>query len=223
MKFAQIVFVVVVCIYTVSAKLACETVSGTGLDNDPRWKTMETSCTQLMKNQVQAELNAAITYLAMGAHFSQDTVNRPGFSKMFFESANEERDHAIKIIDYLLMRGELTRDIHQLIMNPYPAKSTLHWDNGLSALRAALTLEVSVTRSINDIVKMCEQPPQNGENDFHLVDYLTGEFLDEQYKGQRDLAGKLSTLEKMINSTYGDLGEYLFDKKLLHGEVPTLV
>lgn len=37
---------------------------------------------------------------------------------MFFESASEERDHAIKIIGYLLMRGGLTKDISQLIRDP---------------------------------------------------------------------------------------------------------
>lgn len=37
---------------------------------------------------------------------------------MFFESASEERDHAIKIIGYLLMRGGLTKDIGQLIRDP---------------------------------------------------------------------------------------------------------
>lgn len=42
-------------------------------------------------------------------------MNRPGFAKIFFDSASEERDHAIKIIGYLLMRGGLTKDISQLI------------------------------------------------------------------------------------------------------------
>lgn len=50
------------------------------------------------------------------------------------------------------------------------------------------------------------------------MDYLSGDFLDEQYKGQRDLAGKLTTLGKMIK-TQEHLGEFLFDKKLLNGEV----
>jgi len=45
-------------------------------------------------------------------------VNRPGFAKIFFDSASEERDHAIKIIGYLLMRGGLTKDISQLIRDP---------------------------------------------------------------------------------------------------------
>jgi ferritin heavy chain len=37
---------------------------------------------------------------------------------MFFESASEERQHAIKIIGYLLMRGKLTSDVGQLIRDP---------------------------------------------------------------------------------------------------------
>lgn len=47
-----------------------------------------------------------------------------------------------------------------------------------------------------------------------LVDYLTGDFLEEQYHGQRDLAGKISTLDKLM-ITQGPLAEFLFDKKLL--------
>lgn len=50
------------------------------------------------------------------------------------------------------------------------------------------------------------------------MDYLTGEFLTEQYIGQRDLAGKISTLGKMMTA-HGTLGEFLFDKKLLNNEV----
>jgi ferritin heavy chain len=51
---------------------------------------------------------------------------------------------------------------------------------------------------------------------------LTGEFLEEQHKGTRDLAGKLATLSKMTKSVGTDkyhLAEFLFDKKLLNGEV----
>lgn len=47
-----------------------------------------------------------------------------------------------------------------------------------------------------------------------LVDYLTGVYLEEQYKGQRELAGKVSTLKKMMKN-HGQLGEFLFDKQLL--------
>lgn len=53
---------------------------------------------------------------------------------------------------------------------------------------------------------------------FQLVDYLSGDFLEEQYKGQKDLASKISTLGKMLDN-FGALGEFLFDKKLLYGEL----
>ncbi|XP_060855749.1 LOW QUALITY PROTEIN: ferritin heavy chain [Metopolophium dirhodum] len=180
------------------------------------WITMVDPCTKKMKEQVQEELTAAMTYFAMGAHFSKDTVNRPGFAKIFFDSASEERDHAIKIIGYLLMRGGLTKDISQLIRDPQPLSEA--WTDGLSALKDALKLEAHVTRKIRDIATTCEEPGRDGQdfNDYHLVDWLTGDFLTEQYEGQRDLAGKISNLGKMLEA-HGALGEFLFDKKLLNG------
>jgi ferritin heavy chain len=187
------------------------------------WIDMADPCIKLMESQVKIEMEAAMKYLAMGAHFARDTINRPGFSKFFFESASEEREHAIKIIEYLLMRGQLTNDVSKLLKYPLTINNThpmrQEWNNGEEALAEALKLEAQVTRSIRDIIITCEDPkPTSSFNDYHLVDYLTSDFLDEQYKGQRDLAGKVSTLGKMMHA-HGPLGEFLFDKKLLNGEV----
>ncbi|KYM77664.1 Ferritin subunit [Atta colombica] len=159
---------------------------------------MTDPCTKLMESQVKTEMEAAMKYLAMGAHFARDTINRPGFSKFFFESASEEREHAIKIIEYLLMRGQLTNDVSKLLKYPLTTNNTnpirQEWNSGEEALTDALKLEAQ------------------------LVDYLTTDFLEEQYKGQRDLAGKISVLGKMMQA-HGPLGEFLFDKKLLSGEI----
>jgi ferritin heavy chain len=43
---------------------------------------------------------------------------------------------------------------------------------------------------------------------------LAGDFLDEQYKGQREIAEKITTLTRML-ANQGSLGEFLFDKTLL--------
>ena len=182
-------------------------------------------CVRMLESQVKMEIGAAMTYLSMGAHFARDTINRPGFSKFFFEAASEEREHAIKIIEYLLMRGQLTGDIGKLLKFPLKPICDEQWTSGLFALQEALKLEANVTRSIRNIIIECENPKSSDPksqkklmNDYHLVDYLSGDFLDEQYKGQRDIAGKLSTLGKMIQS-HEKFGEFLFDKKLLNGEV----
>lgn len=177
------------------------------------WKTMVDECFEMMKGQVQMELNASMTYLAMGSHFLQDKVNRPGFAKFFLDSASEERQHALKLLEYLLMRGKLTdhSEFVNIINDPKPEGT--RWRNGAEALKEALELETKVTKSINKIIITCEEPP-NKFNDYHLVDWLTADFLDEQYKGQRDLAGKYSTLSKMMKE-HSALGEFLFDKTLL--------
>lgn len=211
--FNAFVFALCVCICTAD-NLKC-TIKPTNIPQ--AWRTMVSPCTKILEAQVKVEIEAAMTYFAMGAHFMQDTVNRPGFSKFFIESANEEREHAIKVIEYLLMRGQLTSDVSNLLKFPLkPIRE--EWNSGIEALTDALNLEAQVTSSIRDIIITCESPKNIPFNDYHLVDYLTGDFLEEQYKGQRDLAGKISTLGKMMES-HGPLGEFLYDKKLLNGEV----
>ena len=121
------------------------------------------------------------------------------------------------------MRGELTSDIGNLLK--FSVKPPNDWKSGLFALKEALKLEADVTFSLRNIIAKCENSTvsdakfnRKATNDYHLVDYLSGDFLEEQYKGQRDLAGKITTLSKMLKSQK-HLGEFLFDKKLLNGEV----
>lgn len=76
---------------------------------------MSRGCIKEVRRQIQAEIDASMQYLAMGAHFSQSTINLPGFSEFFFKAAGEEREHATKLIEYLLMRGQLTDDVSNLI------------------------------------------------------------------------------------------------------------
>jgi len=199
--------------------LHCEAPNPT-LPNE--WIDMSSGCTKAVRDQIQKEIDASIQYLAMGAHFSRDTINRPGFAEFFFNSAKEEREHAQHLIDYLTMRGQLTGEISSLITVPHPARQ--RWDNGVDALTDALNLEAQVTKSIKGVIEKCESDTvteSNGNgnkkikvNDYHLVDYLTGVYLEEQHKGQRELAGLLSTLSKMMKHN-GEIGEFLFDKTLL--------
>lgn len=76
---------------------------------------MSIGCKKSVRGQIQEEINASMQYLAMGAHFSQSTINLPGFAEFFFKAAAEEREHATKLIEYLLMRGQLTDDVSTLI------------------------------------------------------------------------------------------------------------
>lgn len=145
---------------------------------------MHKPCMNAVRSHVAEELKAGLQYMAMGAHFSKDRINRPGFANLFFKAASEEREHAIKLIEYLLMRGQLISGVTNMI--PYQVSSrslsyssstnqiqeltsnlTTTWTNGASALGAALNLEASVTDRIRTLIKLCE-----GDSDFN--DYHVG-------------------------------------------------
>ncbi|KAJ8961779.1 hypothetical protein NQ318_021380 [Aromia moschata] len=213
MKYIVVAVLLACSVALGSAVLQCEHKKP---DIPSDWIDMVDPCIRKMRGQIEEELKAAMQYMAMGAHFSKDTINRPGFAKMFFEAASEEREHAIKLIRYLLMRGELTSNVSELIKRNLMPKTT-SWTSAVSALKDALNLETTVTKKIREVIKVCEDNPTN-YNDYHLVDYLTGDFLDEQYHGQREIAGRVSTLEKLMEK-HGALGEFLFDKKILDGAV----
>lgn len=187
--------------------------TGVKLEENYVWDNLHESCVNALHGQIKKEFDASIVYLKYAAYFAQEKINLPGFEKFFFHAAGEEREHGIKLIEYSLMRGK------------EPVKNTFELDystkvpdgtTGLSALENALAKEQEVTLSIRNLIKVCE----SDNNDYHLVDYLTGEYLDEQHKGQRELAEKIATLKKMTGNSKDPkaqkegrkLAEFLFDK-----------
>uniref|UniRef100_A0A2M3ZZV5 Ferritin n=1 Tax=Anopheles triannulatus TaxID=58253 RepID=A0A2M3ZZV5_9DIPT len=177
------------------------------------WNYMHTNCSSKLHDQINMEFGASLFYLQYAAYFAQYKVNLPGFEKFFFNAASEEREHGIKLIDYALMRGLAPiNNKFNLASSFDKANIVLEAGEGgsmaLTALEKALAKEQEVTKSIRELIKICE----GDLNDYHLVDYLTGEFLDEQHEGQRDLAGKIAMLKKML-ITNPHLGAYIFDKQ----------
>ncbi|XP_055904075.1 ferritin subunit [Eupeodes corollae] len=195
----------------ISADLECSIPLDEKAEIPQGWINMTKVCTNALKKQIQTEIGASYEYLEMAAYFSQDIVNRPGFAEHFFKSAREEREHGLKLIEYLTMRGgDLQEGVHKLISVPYKEENYEIKFDGVSALKHAVEMETAVTKSIRALIETCESE----NNDYHLVDYLTGVYLEEQLKGTRELAGKLTTLKKMQNS-HGQLAEFLFDKQLM--------
>ncbi|HNS07889.1 MAG TPA: ferritin [Anaerolineaceae bacterium] len=59
---------------------------------------------EAMNDQIKHELYSAYFYLSMSAYC--ETENLPGFAKWLKVQAEEEQEHAMKLYDYLLDRGE---------------------------------------------------------------------------------------------------------------------
>lgn len=243
-KLGSLLLIAAFCSFSSVFALDCKKHVPDNTFPDNEFADMGDKCVEATEEQIKMEIRASLKYLKMGAYFAKDSVNRPGFAKLFFDAASEEREHAYKLIEYLSMRGrylsgkgvqsaggsipninifELVKEaeadsvivkgeqVNLAPLTPDLSKSE-KTTSGLIALQNALKLEKVVTESIRGLVKSCEGEPFNH---YHFVDYLTGEFLDEQYKGQRDLAGKVSTLAKMVSAEGSMLADFLFDKQLL--------
>jgi len=167
------------------------------------------TCIHALTKQVRMEFEASLQYLLMAAHFSQDTYNLPGVAKLFWEHADEERDHAKQFISYLRLRGAQENDFFQ----GSPIKPTLaknQWGSVSEALRDALKMEKAVSGSMKEMIDLCSQ---GGEDDPHAADWLTSTWLEEQLNGQRHLAGLINSLES-FSRDHNDLGEWMFDKEI---------
>ena len=138
-------------------------------------------------------------------------MNLLGFSKMFFEHADEERTHGKTFIDYLRMRGDAETNIVEGPINPIFGKNS--WSDGEEALRDALSMEKAVSASMKQMIDVCDG---DEGHDYHAADWLTGNWLEEQLNGQRKLAGQINSLSS-FRRDHESLAVWMFSNALLEG------
>lgn len=152
-----------------------------------------------INKQINMELNAHYQYLALAAYYDQDDMALKGFVKLFKEFAEEEHEHAWKLIKYQNVRGG--RVVFSAINRPVQQD----WATPLAAIEFVLDLEKQVNQSLLDLHKVASD-----HNDPHLTNYLEEEFLKEQVESINKLSKHHTNLQRV-----GDgLGIFVFDKEL---------
>ena len=134
----------------------------------------------LLNQQIQNELKAASQYMAIAVYFESESL--PALAGFFFRQADEEREHAMKFVHYLLDAGA----------NPLiPGIPNLRndFESAADAVQCALDGELEVTRQINNLV---------GESTKHN-DYMTHTFLQWFVTEQLEEVSTMSTLLDTIN------------------------
>jgi len=183
-------------------------------------------CALAIEDHIKYELNAAFTYFAMGAYFAQESINRPGIAKFLFGAASEERSHAILMLEYLNKRGIPLEGKHKSYEfdNDNFNNHKLNKLVGVSykdALTHALNMELDVTQRIYKVIEKCDK-------DYHGADVFTNPILDEQHEGVRHLQGAIKVLNNLEEGQelmgtkaeeFKKYAEYIFDMKLLKGEI----
>jgi len=115
--------------------------------------------------QIGHELAANLQYVSIAAYFQQRHL--PLLAKLFFAQAEEERQHAMKFVNYLLdVKGEL--------QIPTITAPTISFASTQEAVAAALTWEREVTAQITGLMDHAVK-----ESDYLAQSFLQW-FVDEQ-------------------------------------------
>lgn len=129
-----------------------------------------------LSEQVGHELNASQTYLAMACQF--DSLGLKALAGHFRKQTEEEREHALKILDYLLeVGGDVS--LGELAAPKSSYKSVR------AAIEAALSHEKRVTDQIHALVALADK-----ENDYATRSFLQW-FVDEQVE-------EISSMEHLV-------------------------
>jgi len=155
-------------------------------------KELETA----INKQINAEFWSAYLYLSMSAHFSNEGL--PGFANWFKVQFQEEKDHALKFMNYLIAKG------NKVQLMPIEQVDT-SWDSVLKAFQDTLDHERVVTSLINNLVSIARK-----ENDYATENMLQW-FVKEQVEEEETAQAMIDGL-KLIGSN--GFGVYTMDKEL---------
>lgn len=149
-----------------------------------------------INKQINAELWSAYLYLSMSVHFGHKGL--PGFANWFKVQFKEEQDHAFKLMNYLISKG------NQVELQPIEKVDT-SWDSLLKAFQDTLEHERVVTSLINNLVCM-----SRNENDFATENILQW-FVSEQVEEEETAQGMIDALRLIGDNGFGI---YTMDKEL---------
>ncbi|KGN67311.1 MULTISPECIES: ferritin [Porphyromonas] len=139
---------------------------------------------QAIDEQIKLELNASHIYLSMSIYLSNEGWS--GFAKWFAKQADEEYQHAITMIRYVLSRGEMP--ILAGVEAPESDfKSVLH------TFEKSYEHECNVSKAINNIVTIAIK-----ETDYATENFFRT-FVDEQVEEEEtvaDIINKLKLIDK---------------------------
>lgn len=150
-----------------------------------------------LNEQVTHELSAAQTYLQMACLLEE--MGLRVMSARFRTQSDEERGHALKLIDYVLEVGG------RVVLDALP-RPQCDYASVLAAVEAAVASEQTVTRQINDLVALAEK-----EQDYATRSFLQW-FVDEQVEEVSSMT-HLAQLARMAGPNLLQLEQYLQNLK----------
>ena len=146
-----------------------------------------------INEQIGYEFSASMQYYAIGAHFAAEAL--PQLSQHFFKQAEEEKDHALRFIKYVVDAGGA------VLIPAIDAPKSL-FKTAEDAIKLSLDQEVKVTHQINALVELARS-----ESDFITINFLQW-FLTEQLEEVSSMDSLLKIMQR-AGSNLLQVEEYL--------------
>lgn len=133
-----------------------------------------------MNAQIQSEFGASQQYIAIAIYFDEEGL--PDLANFFYRQSEEEREHAMKFVHFLLETGA-----KPIIPSLPEFKNS--FDSAAEAVQYALDQELKVTNQINNIVSIAKE-----EGDYASHNFLQW-FVDEQVEEVDSMTSLLQTIK----------------------------
>jgi ferritin len=134
-----------------------------------------------LNDQIAMEFAAAHQYTSIGAYY--DLATFPQLSKFFYAQADEERGHAMKMVQYLVD----TNNAAELAGIEPPSN---HFPDHVAPIRLAVEQESKVTVSISKLYEIATET-----NDHQSAQFLLW-FLEEQVEEENTMQDLLDVAER---------------------------
>lgn len=151
-----------------------------------------------LNEQIGNEFLASLQYVAVAAYFSEEGL--PGLAAHFFKQAEEEREHALRFVRYVLDAGG------HVSIPDLPAPQHL-FKNAREAVELALNHEKRVTDQITRLVELAFK-----EGD-HISQNMLGWFVREQLEEVSSMDNLLKLVSRAGENNLLFVEHYLLQHK----------
>lgn len=134
-----------------------------------------------INEQIGNEFSASLQYVAIASHFAAETL--PELAAHFYRQADEERDHAMRFVKYLVDAGG------RVGIPAIPMPKSM-FGSVEEAVQLSLEQEKTVTQQINDLVELSLK-----ESD-HITNNFLSWFLTEQLEEVSSMEDLLRIIQR---------------------------
>ena len=134
-----------------------------------------------LNDQIANEFAASMQYVGMAVYYDTETL--PRLAAFFYRQAQEERDHAMMMVQYLI-------DVDDEVRIPDITAAQTHFDDAIAPVRMALEQERRVGEEINALFKLARD-----SNEFRAEQFMQW-FVKEQVEEVALMSDVLNVVER---------------------------